>query len=85
VQAAWAAGGVSLPRVTWDQLDAGEAVPPVLGDLRPGDLIFYLGGAHVALYVGNGLVIQAPSTGQQIGYAQWDMMPITAVRRVLSN
>lgn len=83
VQAAWAAAGVSLPRVTWDQLDTGQPVPPELGDLRPGDLVFYLGGAHVAMYVGDGLVIQAPSTGQRIDYAQWDMMPITAVRRVL--
>jgi cell wall-associated NlpC family hydrolase len=83
VQAAWAAAGVALPRVTWDQLSEGQAVPPVLSDLEPGDLIFYLGGAHVAMYVGNGLVIQAPSTGQRIGFAEWDMMPITAVRRVL--
>jgi cell wall-associated NlpC family hydrolase len=83
VQAAWAAAGVQLPRVTWDQLNAGQPVPPDEADLRPGDLIFYLDGAHVAMYVGNGLVIHAPTTGQQIQYGEWDMMPITAVRRVL--
>ena len=83
VQAAWAAAGVALPRVTWNQLDVGQPVPAQLADLQPGDLIFYLDGAHVAMYVGNGLVIHAPTTGQQIQYGEWDMMPITAVRRVL--
>ncbi|WP_084316408.1 C40 family peptidase [Actinospica robiniae] len=83
VQAAWRAGGVQLPRVTWDQLTVGVPVQPEEQDLRPGDLIFYLGGEHVAMYVGNGLVIHAPTTGQRIQYGRWDMMPITAVRRVL--
>jgi cell wall-associated NlpC family hydrolase len=69
VQAAWAAAGVSLPRVTWEQLAQGQPVPPDLSALQPGDLIFYLDGAHVAMYVGNGLVIQAPSTGERIDYA----------------
>lgn len=83
VQAAWRAGGVQLPRVTWDQLTVGQPIPPEEPDLRPGDLIFYLGGEHVAMYVGNGLVIHAPTTGQQIQYGEWDMMPITGVRRVI--
>jgi cell wall-associated NlpC family hydrolase len=83
VQAAWAAAGVQLPRVTWDQIDVGRPVPAQLSALQPGDLIFYLDGAHVAMYVGNGLVIHAPTTGQQIQYGEWDMMPITAVRRIL--
>jgi cell wall-associated NlpC family hydrolase len=83
VQASWAAAGVQLPRVTWNQIDVGRPVPAELADLQPGDLIFYLGGAHVAMYVGNGLVIHAPTTGQQIQYGEWDMMPITAVRRIL--
>jgi cell wall-associated NlpC family hydrolase len=83
VQASWRAAGVQLPRVTWDQLAVGRPVQPALQDLRPGDLIFYLAGEHVAMYVGNGLVIHAPTTGQRIQYGRWDMMPITAVRRVL--
>ena len=85
VQAAWASAGVQLPRVTWDQLDAGQPVAPEERELRPGDLIFYLDGAHVAMYIGNGLVIHAPTTGEQIQYGEWDMMPITAVRRVLPS
>jgi cell wall-associated NlpC family hydrolase len=83
VQAAWQAAGVQLPRVTWDQINVGQPVPAQRSALQPGDLIFYLDGAHVAMYVGNGLVIHAPTTGQQIQYGEWDMMPITAVRRIL--
>jgi cell wall-associated NlpC family hydrolase len=83
VQAAWQAAGVQLPRVTWDQMNAGRPVPARLAALRPGDLIFYLDGAHVAMYVGNGLVIHAPTTGQRILFGEWDMMPVTAVRRIL--
>ncbi|HWG24637.1 C40 family peptidase [Actinospica sp.] len=83
VQAAWQTAGVQLPRVTWDQINVGQPVPAQLSALQPGDLIFYLDGAHVAMYVGNGLVIHAPTTGQQIQYGEWDMMPITAVRRIL--
>jgi peptidoglycan DL-endopeptidase CwlO len=85
VQAAWAAAGVQLPRVTWSQIDAGQPVPAELADLQPGDLIFYLDGAHVAMYVGNGLVIHAPTMGQRIQYGEWNMMPITAVRRILPS
>jgi cell wall-associated NlpC family hydrolase len=81
-QAAWAAGGVDLPRVTYDQVDSGYAVPAIEADLEPGDLIFYLDNAHVALYVGNGIIIQAPETGTDIGYADWNELPISAVRRV---
>ena len=36
----------------------------LLDALRPGDLVVYFPGAtHVALYIGNGLVIQAPRPG----------------------
>ena len=83
VQAAWAAAGIQLPRVTWDQINAGTPVQPELSAMQPGDLIFYLNGAHVAMYVGNGLVVHAPTTGQRIQYGEWNMMPITAVRRIL--
>jgi cell wall-associated NlpC family hydrolase len=37
----------------------------------------------MAIYVGNGLVIHAPSTGSRIQYAPWNMLPIDAVRRVV--
>lgn len=82
-QAAWAAAGVSLGRTTYDQVTDGYAVAPLLSNLQPGDLIFYSDNEHMAIYVGNGIVVHAPTTGQQIQYAPWNMLPIDAVRRVI--
>ena len=61
VQAAWAAAGVSIPRVTYDQW---AALPHIsTSSLQPGDLLYYDGEGHVAMYVGNGYIIDAPRTG----------------------
>jgi peptidoglycan DL-endopeptidase CwlO len=83
VQAAYAAAGISLPRTTYDQINSGYPVPAILADLEPGDIIFYNNDEHEALYVGNGLVIHAPSTGNKIQYGPWNMMSITGIRRVI--
>jgi cell wall-associated NlpC family hydrolase len=56
--------GVRLPRVTYSQARCGRAVPP--GDLRPGDLVFFRHNAHVGLYVGGGLFVHAPHTGDVV-------------------
>jgi len=82
VQAAWASAGVSLQRTTYDQVNEGYAVPAVLADLEPGDVIFYIGDEHEALYIGGGLVIHAPSTGYSITYGHWNMMSISGIRRM---
>ena len=58
---AWAKGGKSLPRTTYGQWAIGQHVP--MDALQPGDLIFYNGLGHVALYVGGGQMIHAPHTG----------------------
>ncbi|MEU6295284.1 bifunctional lytic transglycosylase/C40 family peptidase [Streptomyces erythrochromogenes] len=66
---AWAAAGVNLPRVTYDQVKAGTAVASV-SQLAPGDLLFTVPGAsgpeHVGMYIGNNEVIDAPHTGAQV-------------------
>jgi cell wall-associated NlpC family hydrolase len=65
-QAAFEAAGVRLPRVAQDQYDAG---PPVADGttVLPGDLVFFGTGTtgvdHVGVYVGSGLMIDAPHTG----------------------
>ncbi len=82
VQAAWAAAGVSLPRTTYEQRNSGYAVPATLEDLQPGDIILYNGDEHEALYIGGGLVIHAPTTGEQVQYGHWNMMSISHIRRV---
>ena len=61
VQAAWAAAGVSIPRNTYQQW---AALPHIAASaIEPGDLLFYEGIGHVAMYVGNGQIIDAPRTG----------------------
>lgn len=82
-QAAWKAAGVQLGRTTYDQVTDGYAVAPILSNLQPGDLIFYENNEHMAIYVGGGLVIHAPTTGQPVQYGPWNMLPIDAVRRVV--
>jgi cell wall-associated NlpC family hydrolase len=81
-QASWAAAGVTIGRTTYDQINDGYAVPAILDDLQPGDLILYNGDEHVALYIGGGLVIHAPTTGTVIQYGHWNMMSISGIRRV---
>ncbi|MEU1816087.1 C40 family peptidase [Streptomyces roseifaciens] len=66
VQAAYASIGVSLPRITQDQINAGIKVS--MDDLQPGDLLFYGGAAptHVGLYAGGGNVIEAANPGRGV-------------------
>jgi cell wall-associated NlpC family hydrolase len=63
--------GVFLPRVAQDQYDAGPAVPPG-GTVEPGDLVFFGDGvndvSHVGMYVGDGLMIDAPHTGAVVRF-----------------
>jgi cell wall-associated NlpC family hydrolase len=64
VMAAWAAAGISIPRDTYSQW---AALPHVsLSDLQPGDLVYYNGIGHVAMYVGGGMIIDAPTEGQPV-------------------
>jgi peptidoglycan DL-endopeptidase CwlO len=64
VQAAWAAAGVSIPRTTYDQW---ASLPHVSSSaLEPGDLLFFDGIGHVAMYVGGGYMIDAPRTGLNV-------------------
>jgi len=71
--AAWATVGVSLPHnaeMQWNML------PKIgRGSLRPGDLVFYSGLGHVAIFVGHGQVIHAPTFGEVVKLAPVDMMP----------
>jgi cell wall-associated NlpC family hydrolase len=63
-QAAWAAAGVSIPRDTYEQW---AALPHIASSaIAPGDLLYYAGESHVAIYVGNGYIIDAPQTGEDV-------------------
>jgi cell wall-associated NlpC family hydrolase len=64
VQAAWAAAGVTIPRVTYDQW---AALPHIATSaIQPGDLLLFDGEGHVAMYVGDGYIIDAPQTGMNV-------------------
>ncbi|MET8204396.1 C40 family peptidase [Micromonospora taraxaci] len=78
--AAWRAAGRSLPHNTRMQWSAVAHVGR--SDLRPGDLVFYSGLGHVALYVGDGQVIDAPSAGRNVLKRGMNMMPIQGYGRV---
>jgi len=52
---------VTIPRTTYDQWSSLPHIP--LSDLQPGDLILYNGESHVAIYVGDGYIIDAPHAG----------------------
>lgn len=79
-QDAWQAAGVSLPRTTWDQVNAGTTVPR--SEMVPGDLVFFYDDvSHVGIYVGNGQMIHAPKPGDVVKYESVDYMPFhSAVR-----
>ena len=71
VQWSFAQAGIVMPRVAAGQALAGPAVP--VSQLQPGDLLFYHTDptapayiSHVAIYLGNGWMIQAPEPGQHV-------------------
>jgi cell wall-associated NlpC family hydrolase len=71
VEWAFAQAGVSMPRVAADQARTGPSVP--VTRLQPGDLLFYHTDptdpgyiSHVAIYLGNGWMIQAPQPGMDV-------------------
>lgn len=62
---AWSDAGRTIPRTSQEQWRQLPRVP--VGSLRPGDLVVYFPEAtHVALYIGNGLVVQAPRPGASV-------------------
>jgi hypothetical protein len=71
VQWSFAQAGLVMPRVAADQALTGPAVP--VSQLQPGDLLFYHTDptapsyiSHVAIFLGNGWMIQAPEAGMDV-------------------
>ncbi|MEV5431443.1 NlpC/P60 family protein [Streptomyces sp. NPDC052701] len=81
VQAAYRSAGVSLPRTSYAQINAGRRVPR--SELLPGDLVFFYSGiSHVGLYVGDGQMIHAPNPSAPVRLAPIDEMPFAGAVRV---
>ena len=76
--------GYTLPRVTWDQMNAGTKVDS-LAQAQPGDLLFTHDGGHVSIYLGNGKAVDAPQPGKTIQIRDaWETdANITTIRRIL--
>ncbi|MER5442562.1 NlpC/P60 family protein [Streptomyces sp. NPDC002790] len=85
MQQAYAHAGVHLTRTTYTQVNEGKAVSAK--NLKPGDLIFSRGTTarpeHVGMYMGEGLVIEAPRTSKPVRITPIKDWDILAVRRVL--
>jgi cell wall-associated NlpC family hydrolase len=78
VQWSFAQAGVVMPRVAADQARTGPAVP--ISRLAPGDLLFYHFDptapdyiSHVAIYLGDGKMIQAPEPGMNVEVVPVDL------------
>ncbi|MFE0207374.1 C40 family peptidase [Streptomyces sp. NPDC058985] len=85
MQQAYAHAGIQLTRTTYTQVGEGKVVSPA--HLKPGDLIFSRGTAarpeHVGMYMGEGLVIEAPRTTKPVRITPIKDWTILAARRVL--
>ncbi|WP_157537822.1 C40 family peptidase [Kitasatospora azatica] len=77
---AWLHAGKEIPRTSQDQWAALQHIP--LNQLRPGDLVaYYQGATHIALYIGGGLVVQAPHTGAVVRVSPIGIAPILGAVR----
>ena len=64
VMYAFAQIGISLPHSSYAQFNMGT--PVSIGQLQPGDLVFFTGASHVGIYIGGGQFIHAPHTGDVV-------------------
>ncbi|MBU7598898.1 C40 family peptidase [Streptomyces sp. P38-E01] len=83
-QQSYKQAGIALTRTSQTQVRDGDAVSRK--SLRPGDLVFSRGSAaapeHVALYLGRGLVIEAPRTGKPVRVVPLATLDVLTARRV---
>ncbi|HET7355636.1 MAG TPA: transglycosylase SLT domain-containing protein [Nocardioidaceae bacterium] len=76
--------GIDLPRVSYDQATVGQPVPDLM-HAQPGDILaFGTPADHVAIYIGNGQMIEAPHSGSQVRVSDVYETP-SAIRRVLPS
>jgi cell wall-associated NlpC family hydrolase len=84
VQRAYGDLGISLPRIAADQAKVGSPVAS-LDQARPGDILgFGQPAHHVALYLGNGMMIAAPEPGDKVKIQSVYETP-ASIRRVIAG
>jgi cell wall-associated NlpC family hydrolase len=79
---AWAQAGISLPHSSSAQYGVGRHVSH--SELQPGDLVFYYSPiSHVAMYIGNGLIVEAANPGAGVRVSGVDSMPYVGATRLV--
>ena len=89
VQSVYKSLGYNLPRLSADQARSGRPIAS-MADARPGDLIAWNnssrnnGADHIAIYAGNGKMIEAPRTGLNVRLVDVPSTP-DYIRRILPD
>ncbi|MFL6160958.1 MAG: NlpC/P60 family protein [Jatrophihabitantaceae bacterium] len=84
VQKAYGDLGIQLPRVAADQAHVGTAVLS-LGQAQPGDILAFGEPAHhVAIYLGNNMMIAAPEPGDHVKIQSVYETP-SSIRRIVGT
>jgi cell wall-associated NlpC family hydrolase len=81
-QFAFKAAGITLPRTSKAQATVGTLIAKA--DLQPGDLVFFYSPiSHVGVYIGNGQMVHAPTSGSVVTTVSVDAMgQFSGARRV---
>ncbi len=88
VQSIYASFGIQIPRLAQEQGISGMEIPDI-ESAKPGDIVYWAGGPHVGIYIGNGQVVQcsgnssntAANPGKGVAICSADYQPITSIRR----
>jgi len=79
---AWAQAGIALPHSSSAQYGMGRHVSSQ--ELQPGDLVFYYSPiSHVAMYIGNGLIVEAANPGAGVRVSGVFSMPFAGATRLV--
>ena len=84
-QEAWLAAGISIPRTSEEQF---AALPQIsYSQLQPGDLVYFRGEppGHVAIYIGDGMIIQATHPGAYVEWASLDPSSVYYVNMAVTG
>ena len=78
---AYAQEGIALPHFTGDLWNSGVHV--TRADLEPGDLVFFFADiSHVGIYIGDGMMIDAPDFGQTVQVQPISLDPYVGAVRI---
>jgi cell wall-associated NlpC family hydrolase len=79
---AYAAAGVTLPHSSRAQAALGRAVSRA--ELQPGDLVYFFSPvSHIGLYIGNGMMVHARTSGRPVAVTSVDMGGYKGARRIV--